>query len=137
MARLEFDVGFGPAKRQRQDTVPMRLLVLGDFSGAPASQRPPLASRPTHRVDVDSLEGVIGRLRPRLSLPAGEISFARIADFHPDQLVTRFDVLRALVETRAHPRTNREDLERLLGKAPEGGASPTGAAPGGGLDAFI
>ena len=31
--RLEFDLGFGRKKRPRDDTAPMRLLVLGDFSG--------------------------------------------------------------------------------------------------------
>ena len=53
--RMEFDVSFGRTGRPRDDSEPMRLLVLGDFSGKPAAERPPLASRPTHRVDVDTL----------------------------------------------------------------------------------
>jgi type VI secretion system protein ImpC len=133
-ARLKFDVSVGPAGRRRDETAPMRLLVLGDFSRTSVSERPPLASRPTHRVDVDSLDDVIGRLRPKLALPAGEIAFARIDDFHPDQLVARLGVFKALGEKRTHP---KEDLERLLGKAPEGSAPTTTAAPANALDALI
>ena len=69
-ARLEFDVSFGPAGRRREETAPMWQLLLGDFSHTAVSERPPLASRPTHRVDVESLDDVIGRLRPKLALPA-------------------------------------------------------------------
>ena len=136
-ARLEFDVGFGPAKRRREESVPMRLLLLGDFSGRQVSERPPLASRRALRVDVDSLDDVIGRLRPRLSLSTGEIAFARIADFHPDQLATRLEVFKALEERRTHPRASNEDLDRLLGKAPAVTALPTTAPPAHALDAFI
>ena len=136
-ARLKFDVSLGPAGRRRDETAPMRLLVLGDFSRTSVSERPPLASRPTHRVDVDSLDDVIGRLRPKLALPAGEIAFARIDDFHPDQLAARLEVFKALGEKRTHPTASKEDLERLLGKAPEGSAPATTAAPANGLDALI
>jgi type VI secretion system ImpC/EvpB family protein len=136
-ARLEFDVGFGLARRRREESVPMRLLVLGDFSGTPVSERPPLASRRTLRVDVDSLDDVIGRLRPKLSLSAGEITFARIADFHPDQLAARLEVFKALGEKRTHPRASNEDLERLLGKALAVSSPPTTAPPANALDAFI
>ena len=136
-ARLKFDVGFGPAGRRRDETAPMRLLVLGDFSRTSVSERPPLASRPTHRVDVDSLDDVIGRLRPKLALPAGETAFARVADFHPDELIARLEVFKALGEKRTHPAASKEDLGRLLGKAPEGSAPATTAGPANGLDAFI
>src|SRR5262245_29145408 len=107
-ARMNFDVGFGPSGRRREETAPMRLLVLGDFSRTPVSERPLLATRPTHRIDVDSLDDVIGRLRPKLALPAGEIAFARIDDFHPDQLVGRLEVFKALGEKRTHPAASTE-----------------------------
>jgi type VI secretion system ImpC/EvpB family protein len=137
MARLEFDVGFGPAKRQRRETIPMRLLVLGDFSARPVSDRPPLARRAALRIDVDSFDDVIGRLRPTLPLPAGEIAFARLADFHPDELAARLEAFRALGEKRTHPEASGGDLERLLGKAPERRAPSAPASPAKGLDAFI
>ena len=60
--RLTFDVGFGRARRRRDGDEPMRLLVLGDFRGDAVADRPPLANRPTLRVDVDSLEAVMNGL---------------------------------------------------------------------------
>ena len=139
--RLTFDVGFGRARRRRDGDEPMRLLVLGDFRGDAVADRPPLANRPTLRVDVDSLEAVMRRLRPALTLPAGEIRFDEIDDFHPDRLYGRLDVFKALREKRAIPPGADEDVDRLLGKAPEPRATtPVGdVAPAatGGLDAFI
>lgn len=115
----------------------MRLLVLGDFSGRAAEDRPPLASRPTVRVDIDTLEDVIKRLSPRLSTPTGEIRFAQLDDFHPDQLYSRLDVFQALREARAKPQTDTNDLlGRLLGKPTESAAA-SATAPAGGLDALI
>ena len=68
--RLTFDVGFGRPGRRRDSDRPMRLLVLGNFRGH-TTERPALASRPTQQVDVDTLDGIIRRLAPRLTLPAG------------------------------------------------------------------
>jgi type VI secretion system protein ImpC len=137
MARLQFDVGFGPPKRQREDAMPMRLLVLGDFSARPVSDRPPLASRSTFRVDVDCIDDVLGRLRPRLALPGGEITVARLADFHPDELAARLDVFRALRDKRERPEAAVEDLKRLLGKAPEPLPAFAPESPATRLDALI
>ncbi len=133
--RLEFDVGFGRVGHPRDDSQPMRLVVLGDFSGEAAAARPPLASRPTQRVDVDTLEDVMKRLGPRLSAPAGEIRFAQIDDFHPDRLYARLDLFQALRRARANPPQRDDDSLRLLGKPTEPG--PPRATPPGGLDALI
>ena len=55
--RMEFELGLGrSAAPRRAAGAPMRLLILGDFSGAPMAERRPLAQRPTHAVDVDSLD---------------------------------------------------------------------------------
>jgi len=135
--RLQFDLGFGRAGRPRDESEPMRLLVFGDFSGTPAGERPPLASRPTARVDIDTLDVVIKRLSPRLRMPTGEIRFAQLDDFHPDHLYTRLDVFQALREARANPPADTGDLlGRLLGK-PTGSAAAPGTPPTGGLDALI
>ncbi len=37
--RMEFDVSFGRTGRPRDDSEPMRLLMLGDFSGKPVAER--------------------------------------------------------------------------------------------------
>jgi type VI secretion system protein ImpC len=134
---LEFDFGFGRAGRPRAEDEPMRLLVLGDFSAKAAAERPPLASRPIMRVDVDTLDDVIKRLAPRLSVPAGEISFAQLDDFHPDRLYARLELFQGLREARAKPQMANDDLlDRLLGKSPDPTPSPVAAQPDG-LDALI
>jgi len=129
--RLEFDLGFGRSGRPRDETEPMRLLVLGDFSGKAATERAPLASRPAPRVDIDNLDDVMRRLAPRVSVPAGEIRFEQIDDFHPDRLYARLDLFKALREARTRPPASSDDLlGRLLGKPAESGAPPA-ASPGG------
>ena len=132
--RLKFDLGFGrPGGTRRDDGDPMRLLVLGDFSGR--GDRRPLATRPTQQVDVDSLDDVIERMGPRLALPAGEIQFRRIDDFHPDRLYQRLELFQALRDKRARPPAEDDDLlGRLLGKPPKKAPAP---APASGLDALI
>ena len=129
--RLEFDLGFGRSGRPRDETEPMRLLVLGDFSGKAATERAPLASRPAPRVDIDNFDDVMRRMAPRVSVPAGEIRFEQIDDFHPDRLYARLDLFKALREARARPPASSDDLlGRLLGKPAESGAPPA-ASPGG------
>jgi len=133
--RLKFDVGFGRHGRRREGGDPMRLLVLGDFRGSAVAERPPLASRPTQQVDVDTIDAVLRRMRPALTVPAGEIRFEQIDDFHPDRLYARLDVFKALREKRVAPPGGDEDIGRLLGKSSEPKAPAPAAA--GGLDAFI
>src|SRR5262245_672614 len=87
--RMEFDVTFGRRGGRRAEDDPMRLLLLGDFSGKAASDRPPLASRPTTAVDVDTFDTVMRRFAPRLRLLSGDIEFAHLDDFHPDRLFAR------------------------------------------------
>jgi hypothetical protein len=58
----------------------MRLLLMGDFSHRPASERRPMAERPTLRVDVDNLDACIARLVARVQLEAGKIVIEQIED---------------------------------------------------------
>ena len=95
--RLESAKSFTRPKAHRvPDGHPMRLLVMGDFGASSATQRPPLASRPTIRVDADNFDQVMTRLSPRLSLAGGELDFIELDDFHPDSLYKRLDVFQAL-----------------------------------------
>jgi type VI secretion system protein ImpC len=135
--RLVFDLSFGPPPRRREEAEPMRLLVLGDFSGKPAAERPPIADRPIPRVDVDNLEAVMRRLEPRVAGPAGEIRFERVDDFHPDRLYARLDLFEALRTARAAPPAGSdEDVARLLGKQAPVPARPSDSRSTG-LDALI
>ena len=134
--RLEFDLGFPHAGRPRGDSEPMRVLVAGDFSGRPAAERIPLDARRPVRIDVDNVDDVLGRMRPRLIQPAGEVQFERIDDFHPDQLFARLDRFKSLRRARAEePPKDDQLLGRLLGKPGEPEAP--GANPPRGFDAFI
>ena len=143
--RLEFELGVRRASQRRDPDKPMRLLVLGDFSGNAAAARPPLASRPTLRVDIDNFDALIKRLQPRVILPAGEITFEQIDDFHPDRLSARLEVFKQLRHLRANPpaadQAAEDDvLRRLLGKPAEPEALSTGspaAAGTDGIDALI
>jgi type VI secretion system protein ImpC len=131
--RLNFDLGFGRPGRRREDGEPMRLLVLGNFRGR--GERPPLPGRPTQQVDIDSLDDVMQRLAPRLTLAVGDLQFKRIDDFHPDRLYGRLELFQALREKRARPPADGDDLlARLLGGSPQHKAP---AQPASGLDALI
>jgi type VI secretion system protein ImpC len=137
---FEFDLGGARQRRAARDEgEPMRLLVLGDFSGTPLAERPPLATRPTYKVDVDTLDTVIQRVGPRLLRPSGEIAFRSIDDFHPDSLFSRVDVFEALRHARTSPPSQSvgadDDLGRLLGKP--AGPAATPVAPATGIDALI
>ena len=133
--RMEFDLAFGRPGRQRDEDEPMRMLVMGDFSGRSASERAPLPNRRALRVDVDTLDDVIQRVNPHVQLTTGEVTFGSIDDFHPDRLFARIDAFDVLRRTRAQPPASGsgEDLGRLLGKSPA--AAP--AAPASGIDALI
>ena len=132
-----FDFSFGPAGRPRDDTKPMRLLVLGNFTGKEAAARTPLQSRPLQRIDVDNFDDVMRRLSPRIDTPAGEVVFQQLDDFHPDRLFARLDVFTSLRAARANPSPrNDDDLKRLLGTASDAGHA-SGAAPANEIDALI
>ncbi len=114
----------------------MRLLVVGDFSGKPAADRGPIATRRTHRIDVDNFDAVFRRLEPRADV-AGGISFNDIEDFHPDRLFAKLSAFRPLREARAGRPADVDDvLGRLLGKPAEPQATAP-AQPAAGIDALI
>jgi type VI secretion system protein ImpC len=130
--RLDFDLTFGRGGGGREESDPMRLLVLGDFSGKPAGERAPLDSRSPRRVDADNIDDVMRRFEPRVKLEATEIRFQQIDDFHPDQLYARLDRFKALREARtAVPAESDDQLSRLLGAPGPSAATPAPARPGG------
>jgi type VI secretion system protein ImpC len=132
--RLEFDVTLGRTSQPRGEENPLRLLLVGDFSGAPRHERPPLATRPTHHVDVDSIDTVMARLAPRVSIGDRTIRFHRMDDFHPERLVQQFDDLGALLDKRNRPPERDDSFARLLGSEPP---TPTPPKPSSPLDALI
>ncbi len=141
--RMEFDLGFGGSRRTarpRDDDEPMRLLVVGDFSHAPVAERPPLADRPTIRVDIDNLDDVMRRLAPRATLAVGEVRVRQLDDFHPDRLYASLSPFQDLRQARVAPAADAGDmLGRLLGKpsAATGVPAASAATPANAVDALI
>jgi type VI secretion system protein ImpC len=144
--RLQFEMGLGARAGAPGATPrgrgPLRLLIVGDFSGHPAAERPPLAQRPTHRIDIDRLDAVLARLAPRIETAVGTVDFTQIDDFHPDALYQQLPVFDALRQARARP---PEDAAALLGDllgrpaAAPGGPSPSPApaTPTTGVEALL
>jgi type VI secretion system protein ImpC len=89
---------------------PVRIAVLGDFSGGAAAGRletgSDLAARKLIPVEFDNLEDTLARLEVRLSLPIGdggagvEVEFNDLDAFHPDQLYRELGVFKALADLR-------------------------------------
>ena len=67
-SRLEFDLNPRPRVTPRHNP-PMRLLVMGNFSGQPSADKLPLASRPTLRVDADTLDEAAARSERSVDRP--------------------------------------------------------------------
>jgi type VI secretion system protein ImpC len=129
-ASLQFEFNPTPRQRPRDSGGPLRILLLGDFSGRPAAERAPLAGRPTMRVDLDSIDTVLRRLAPRVSVGGTEVDFEELEDFHPDALLQHVPVFDRLRQTRQrlqNPATFAQAAAEL-GMAPP---APAGAAPAG------
>ena len=128
-ATLQFNFSPSPRPRPRDAQAPMRLLLLGDFSALPAAARCALAERPTHRVDVDSLDTVMRRLGPRLHLAGADIGFETLDHFHPDALFARVPVFASLRQMRQRlmdPAAFAQAAAELGSAAP----APPGTPPG-------
>lgn len=89
---------------------PVRIAVLGDFSGGAAAGRletgSDLAARKLIPVEFDNLEDTLARLGVKLTLPIGdggaglELEVNELDAFHPDQLYRELDVFKALGDLR-------------------------------------
>ncbi len=107
---LDFEFRFHkPAPQPRGDT-PMRILLLGDFSGrSNRGVTETLADRSLVSLDVDNFDERLARLAPCLELPtAGRLDFRELDDFHPDALYRRLELFQGLRDTRkrlANPNT--------------------------------
>jgi type VI secretion system protein ImpC len=104
-ARMNFEtqLGAAPARAPRRvdADAPMRILVIGDFSGRGGSAPRDLATRRPQAVDIDTFEQVLRRIAPRLTVPgSGEIVFNDLDDFHPDTLYKRVPVFERLRDLR-------------------------------------
>jgi len=151
MAHMEYEVGFTqpeaePLMRATRRG-PMRILLMGDFSGRDnrgvVEPGAGLASRPTVPVDVDDFDEVLFRFGPRLNLalggpdaPATTVDFKRLEDFHPDELYGRVPLFRGLREMRARLLDSEAfpgaaaELKREAGQQPAPTSDPSVEEPG-------
>jgi len=113
---------------------PMRILILGDFSGQGA-ERKKLEERSILRVDIDNFDAVMTRIAPRLGLRLDaevDLAFRQIEDFHPDALFQNLELFRGLarIKERLHDAATfpqaAEELRSLMQVAPEAPAPDAG-----------
>ncbi|MEZ4649545.1 MAG: type VI secretion system contractile sheath large subunit [Candidatus Eisenbacteria bacterium] len=130
---LDFSFGFGGEGRRKEPGDPVRILVLGDFSGrASRGETAPLAARKPRRIDLDEFDDVYAMLAPQLRLdvtPGLSVTLTprEPDDLHPDEIFSHLDAfaeLRTLRARLADPKTFAE-AARSLG---EGGGPETAAS---------
>ena len=117
------NIVYTPATGNQQEQVelPLKLLVLADFKGAPGDSS--LDQRPVMSIDKGSLDTVMAHVAPKLDLtvsdklgndPEAELSlsleFKSLKDFHPDNIARSFPALGQLMELRDALRALRGPL---------------------------
>jgi len=138
--RIDFEIEYTkpelqPLERDGEGS-PMRILVLGDFTGRTnrgvVEGGDDLAGRPTPCVDIDNLDDALFRYAPRLhipltgSAPSMLLELRKMEDFHPDNLYRSLDAFRAMREMRERmldPGSFADEAEALQ-SAGESGKAP-------------
>jgi type VI secretion system protein ImpC len=108
---FDYQLGSAPARAARRvdAQTPMRILVIGDFSGRGERVLDDFAKRRPLPVDIDTFDAVVRRIAPRATLAGGaadpiEIAFDDLDAFHPDSLYKRVTVFARLRELRERMR---------------------------------
>ncbi len=109
---MQYEVSFGQLGRAPRAAGPVarfRLALLGDFSGranaGTVETGAALAARKPLKVDVDSLDDVLARMKLSLALDLAEdgavtVPIASLDDFHPDQIVANLPLFEELLTLR-------------------------------------
>ncbi len=118
-AALEVTLGSGAKGRRKQADEPLRVLLLGDFSG----RREIDPELKPHRVSYETLDATIAALAPTATIVVDtplsvheELDISSIDDFHPDSLarsIGTFRTLKILGDRLGDPDTRDEALTQL------------------------
>ncbi len=122
----------------RSEQAPARILILGNLSGRGRAEggAQPISKRTLHALDIDSLDSVLAKLKPRIHIEAIgdsranlDVAIGELDDFHPDALYRKLDVFGSLREMRQRlldPATVNDFLAR---SAVNEGAGDTARPP--------
>ena len=97
--RLEMNIQMGsaPTGSELPDRTPFRILILGDFYATTPSQDP-------IEISDETIDRALARLQPQAEVALEEttisISFQRMSDFHPDNIIQNTAVFVPLVNLR-------------------------------------
>lgn len=95
---ITLDVETHGARRKKE--LPLKLLVLGNFSHYKNTK--PVSQRERINITQYNLDDVLASISPTLTLPDTNttLTFKKLRDFHPEQLVSQVPVLRKLMSMR-------------------------------------
>jgi type VI secretion system protein ImpB len=117
---ITYDVEVGDAIELKE--LPFVMGVFGDFTGQPEQPLPRLGDRKFVEVTPDNFDQVLDKMSPhlafsvenKLSKDAGQLkvnlNFKELADFEPEQVATKIEPLKKLLDLR----TNLSDLRGSL-----------------------
>jgi type VI secretion system protein ImpB len=129
--QITYDVEIGGAIEKKE--LPFVVGILADLSGVPSEPLPKLKERKFVEIDRDNFNDVMGSIAPRLPIRVKnrlkpedgdmlnvELTFKRMDDFNPANLVEQVPLLRKLYEGRQRLRDlltkldGNDELDALL-----------------------
>jgi type VI secretion system protein ImpB len=129
--QITYDVETGDAIEKKE--LPFVVGILADLSGVPSEPLPKLKDRKFVEIDRDNFNDVMGAIAPRLPIRVKnrlkpedgdmlnvELTFRRLDDFNPANLVEQVSALRKLYEGRQRLRDlltkldGNDELDALL-----------------------
>jgi len=109
--QIKYEVEIGDALELKE--LPFVVGVLGDYSGKPDEQLPPVKDRRFVNIDRDNFHDVLREMKPRLAFRVEdkitgnkdqklnvELRFNHLDDFSPENVVKQVEPLRKLAEKR-------------------------------------
>ena len=109
-SRVNIALSLADGHDKEEKELPLKLLVLGDFSQA--APKDPLHARKRHTLNDDSFNTTLAKLNPKLNLQVAnhiypdkedlkvDLSFSHIKDFKPDGIIDQVPELKRLLMMR-------------------------------------